>query len=446
MRRFQMDKKYLNELINTKFVIQSLKEINSFKVGFFTLLAIVLIFSIVFSYKYTDFVLEKLTIIYEIITNEDLDSLIDNYDYDYLPDHYEANIAEYARLFNFEPPPSITSADHNHSSSIFDLPVLNTKEDLQIWENTCNMERWKENRIASKDINTDIEPVLQSSEVKEGYILNNYTMKAFFDIDNIVLYELLPNNNKKSYDSVLVIPGSGHEGARDILGIPSKYSYSYYHDEIGKRIVEEGIAVYVIELRGTGTREVDMRTICDELDKICSYIALSNRLSIIGIDLGLLTETEISQTITWIKSLPYIDKIGVVGLSRGAGYTASQALLNPEMVDAVVLASGIVHIENAPLNLEYDGTAPTVDSSSCFEITRIGTIAPTPMYLSHGRAESTSFRWEAQNGYTGNYLAQVYAIHNASDNFTYVVHDGKHEYHIPTVIDFLKTHLDSNTT
>ena len=63
------------------------------------------------------------------------------------------------------------------------------------------------------------------------------------------------------------------------------------------------------------------------------------------------------------------------------------------------------------------------------------------MYVSFGKQETTAFRWEVESGYTGSFLADVYLLHNASENFYYIVHNGTHEYHTDSVLDFLSTHL-----
>jgi dienelactone hydrolase len=326
------------------------------------------------------------------------------------------------------------------------MPNLNTIDELESWESTCNIEAYAESKMSIKNIE-HIPPqpaILQSSTIHDDYILNNYTMKFLFDQEQIVFYELLPNDDRDTYNAAFVLPGTGHQGARDILGIPSEYSQRYYHDEIGKRIVEEGLAVYVIELRGVGTRQVNVDKLCPELNDRCSSNILENRLSAIGISLSYLQEAEITQLLTWIESREYIDKIGTVGLSKGAGLAVTQAILHPDLIDAVVMASGVTHLEDSPLNRSHGGSGISEISGICYILTNVGTIAPIPAYMSYGLQESEAFRYEAEVGDVKKYMSQVYDIHDASEDFTYVVHDGKHQYDIPTVLEFLKKHLNTS--
>ena len=95
---------------------------------------------------------------------------------------------------------------------------------------------------------------LVESKATAGYTLNKFTMPAFFDPETIIFYELLPNTDLSIYNAILVIPGTGHQGALDVLGEPGPWEDDYYHNGVAKSLVGEGYAVYVVELRGYGER------------------------------------------------------------------------------------------------------------------------------------------------------------------------------------------------
>jgi hypothetical protein len=418
----------------------------SYKIGFWIVLILSISAITAFSYKYSYFVNEKLLIVQNIIMNDGSNE--DGIGYNYLPSYYQENLQTYRYIHNTTNQPfSIITPTHLYNDTLqsFEMPSLNTMAELRKWESTCNIDEFKKSKVTIKNIE-HIPPqpaILQSSTIHDDYIMNNYTMKFLFDQEQIVFYELLPNDDQDTYNAAFVLPGSGHQGARDILGIPSEYSYDYYHDEIGKRIVEEGIAVYVIELRGTGTRQINADKVCPELDDTCSTSVLENRLSGIGISLTHLQEAEITQLLAWIESREYVDNIATVGLSKGSVLASHQALLHPDVIDAVVMASGPSPTENAPLNKQSGKACIIEEEYTCLGLTYIGNIAPMPAYVSFGTQETELFRYEAEMNNVEKYMSQVYDIHNASEDFTYVIHDGRHQYDIPTVLEFLKKHLNT---
>ena len=282
---------------------------------------------------------------------------------------------------------------------------------------------------------------LVESKTTAGYTLNKFAMPAFFDSEVITFYELLPSTGGPVYNAVLVIPGSGHQGALDVLGEPGPWQGYYYQDGIAKLLVEEGYAVYAVELRGYGERAIDVGMACNTKGNpmTCSSFAVENKLLTFGIEMSDLRTDEITQVLAYAKSRPYIDTIAVAGLSLGAGLAANQAIVNGNVVDAAVMASGIGTALYSPLNME---AGPTYYQSSCCDILdHIATIAPMPIYVSYGKQESTSLRWHAESGFVDEFLTGVYALHGEPDNFYYFVHDGEHEYHTPSVLDFLDMHI-----
>ena len=58
-----------------------------------------------------------------------------------------------------------------------------------------------------------------------------------------------------------------------------------------------------------------------------------------------------------------------------------------------------------------------------------------------GQSEVGVMKYEADTGITGDFLKRVYDLHGVGDRFTHIVHDGGHEYHVPSVMKFLRTHL-----
>ena len=105
-------------------------------------------------------------------------------------------------------------------------------------------------------------PVEEISEDEyDEYSLNKYSTSAQ-DGDKIIFYELKPKDNAKTtscedticYSTVLVIPGSGNQGALDAINQPSQFSSYYYHKGIAEELVRSGYVVFVIENRGWGER------------------------------------------------------------------------------------------------------------------------------------------------------------------------------------------------
>ena len=282
---------------------------------------------------------------------------------------------------------------------------------------------------------------LVESKATAGYTLNKFIMPAFFDPETIIFYELLPDTGAETYNAVLLIPGSGHQGALDVLGEPGPWAGYYYHDGIAKRLVDEGYAVYVVELRGYGERAIDVGMACNTKGNptTCSSVAVENKLLTFGIEMNDLRIDEITQILAHAESKPYIDRIAVAGLSLGAGLATSQAIINGDVVDAAVMASGIGTVLYSPLNMEAG--ASYYQASCCDTLDQTATIASMPMYVSYGKQESAGFRWNAESGFTNEFLGGVYELHGKPDNFYYFVHDGGHEYHVPSVLDFLDRHV-----
>ena len=282
------------------------------------------------------------------------------------------------------------------------------------------------------------------SEERDGYVLSKFTMHTFYP-DDIIFYKLIPSitsDQQSARGAVLVIPGSGNQGARDVLGEPSHVSSYYYQEEIARHLVMEGYIVYTIELHGYGERELDAGSACKNRTEyerlVCSATQLENRLAMYGVSLFDIQADEITQVLAHMVYDEQAEEIAVVGLSLGAWHAASQAIINSDVVDAVVAASGVVSHVNSPISHQATGRGQFL---CCDTNDGAATIAPKPMYVSFGKNEIGSFGWEANTNHTGNFLRDVYRLHDAEENLYYYVHDGEHEYHVDTVIDFLGIHI-----
>ena len=339
--------------------------------------------------------------------------------YEWLPDHYTANLM----------PPPYSYAEN-----------VETLEDFYNWKYaTGGVLAIYGDRPTVHNMTYDGAEVVETHD-RDKYTLSKITMPSFFDSEIVIFYELLPNTDAP-YNAVLVIPGSGHSGALDVLGEPGPWQEYYYHDGIAKTLVEAEYAVYVIELRGYGERAIDVGMACNNKvhPATCSAFAVRNKMSAFGISMRDIMTDEITQVLAYVESRPYTRDVSVAGLSLGADLAANQAIINDDVVDVVVMASGVGSVLHSPLNMETGGRPEMI--SCCDTVDRLATIPPMPAYVSYGLQEATVFRWEAESGYTGNFLAEVYQLHNASDNFHYVAHNGPHKYHAESVLAFLDMHL-----
>ena len=319
---------------------------------------------------------------------------------------------------------------------------VRTLDDFYAWKDGPVLEQYR-TRPTIHQVPHDYDAVY--SEQRDGYTLSRFTMPTFYP-DDIIFYKLEPAYETDAGHkdaAVLVIPGSGNQGVRDVLGEPSDISKYYYQDEMAKRLVLEGYDVYTLELHGYGEREIDMGGACGNESNYhrltgCSASLLNNRLKSYGNSLTDIQTDEVTQVLAHMVYDQGVDRIAVVGLSLGAGHAASQAIINPDAVDAVVMASGLGSLADAPVTAQSEGRGQLV---CCDTSDPIATIAPKPMYVSFGTGEIGIFKWEADTNTTGNFLGQVYSLHGAEGNFYYKVHDGIHGYHVESVIDFLSRHM-----
>lgn len=267
-----------------------------------------------------------------------------------------------------------------------------------------------------------------SSTRHDGYELNKLLIDG-----PLIVYEAVPN--RPNGKAVVIIPGIGHQGARDVMGVPSEYSGAYYHGELGARLAREGYAVYAPELTGWGERRVDVGSACADVGTnptTCSFNVFSTSLAMYGISTGAIHLNESAKTVS--HALSRHDRVAVAGLSNGCGAAAKYALANPGEVDAVVLASCVGRTHEWPMSGSMSGSgqnlrAEPVDSARA--------LAPIPLYVSYGSQELGLYRYEALHGDVRRMVAEAYEMAGAPEQFDYVVHGGGHTFDFDTVASFL---------
>jgi len=352
----------------------------------------------------------------------------------------------YTRLINSEKslpldPPKIPDFYKNGAMTLSFEKNVFTRNDF---------DQWKE-KVISKFI--DVYEIPPPEDIKIGhvekihtqdsgnYVVNKYTMRAV-DNDVIIFYELLPNTISKSLPAVFVIPGSGNQGALDVINEPSNVSKYYYHKGIGKELVKTDYAVYVIENRGWGERTIDAGFQCDKSDVFCSGNVLNRQLENLGKNLYSLQVSDSIQVVRFIQTREYVDakNVSVVGLSLGGAITQAVSALVPDIKNTVI-ASGLVSI------YQTTGSGPTPGMLQYFDFPDlISTIAPRNLYLSWGENERSMFGYEANTMYSANLIKKAYTLFDATDNFAVIINgerfnDG-HTFDVPSIIKFLKDHTD----
>lgn len=359
-------------------------------------------------------------ILYKVLGNVDGPGM-GGMDYVWLPDKYTAHV---------EPPP------HSYAKNV------ETLADFHVWRDMPGgVLAMYEDRPTTHDVPYDgVETV--ATYDRDWYTLRTFVMPSVFGDETITFYELLPDTGTDiaQYNAVFVIPGSGHSGALDVLGEPGPWQHAYYQDGIAQMLAKAGYATYVIELFGYGERAIDTGGACNQIGKnpTCSRDMIKHKMAVYGISIDDIMTDEITQVLAYVESRPYTQDIAVAGLSLGASMARNQAIVNGGIVDAVVMASGVTSILYSPIGIN----PPDPEIVACCDTTDIvATIAPMPMYVSAGAQESVILRWEAEYGYSGDMLSDVYLLHGMPENFHYVVHGGRHEYHTESVIEFLDTHL-----
>ena len=119
----------------------------------------------------------------------------DTKNYATLPDHYYDDVELVPHSFNKN---------------------VKTLDDFEKWKNGPVLDD-KRNRPTVLDVSYDAS--LIETIDREQYVIEKFTMDAS-DLEQILFYKITPNDNNVIHNAVLVIPGSGHQGALDVLGEP----------------------------------------------------------------------------------------------------------------------------------------------------------------------------------------------------------------------------------
>lgn len=256
-----------------------------------------------------------------------------------------------------------------------------------------------------------------------------------FLLGEIIVYHAPPPPNKANGKAVLVIPGSGNGAAREIMGI--KTQDIPYHGKIGLKLAAAGYDAYTLELDGWGQRQKYVGGICPTylVPHDCEYFSFKSTLAKYGINLDSIHDREVATALSYMASK--YDWIAVSGLSGGAKKALSAALTNPDVVDAAIVASGVTMVHEWPMSItmgdiEKEYTVENVD--------RLRALAPMPLYVSYGIQEKDSFGYAAKSEDIQGAVQSTYEMHDATEAFSYVVHDGMHEYDIDSVIAFLDSY------
>ena len=318
------------------------------------------------------------------------------------------------------------------------------KDDFLPWKNEL-LEKFQEHqKIPSFD---DIElsnVLLVKKERLNDYHISKFTTYAQ-DNDEIIFYELIPENKNKMkncgdkycFPTVLIIPGSGNQGAKDVINEESEFSPYYYHRGIGEELVKLGYVVFVIENRGWGERADNVEMNCEKPDVYCTGNKLHKHLLNLGYNQFSLQVIDTIQILKHIQSLEFVDneKISIAGLSLGGPVAISVSSLSPN-VHSTIAASGIVsqHMAGGGLN---PGALKFYDMPDL-----VATLAPKPLYLSWGINEKSEFGHEAEKLYSVNLVKKAYQLFDKEDNLEVNIHDDEfnqgHIFEINSLIKFLQ--------
>ena len=287
-----------------------------------------------------------------------------------------------------------------------------------------------------------VEKILE--EKHDEYLLNKYSTSAQ-DNDKIIFYELKPKKDTKitscedklCYPAVLVIPGSGNQGALDTINQSSQFSPYYYHKGIAEKLAKSGYVVFVIENRGWGERGLNVEMNCEQPDVYCSGNKLHRHLFNLGYNQHSLQIIDTMQLLKHIHNLDYVDneKIAIAGLSLGGPVSIAVSNLAPN-VSGTVAASGVIS------QYKTAGSGITPGMLKYFDQPDLAaSLSPKPLYLSWGLNEKAEFGYEANNQYSAKIINNSYKLLDAEEKLVVVIHDEEfnygHTFELTSIIDFL---------
>jgi len=122
----------------------------------------------------------------------------------------------------------------------------------------------------------------------------------------------------------------------------------------------------------------------------------------------------------------------------GGGLSLSVAVLNPD-IKSTVVANTIITV-----NKTWPSAVRDAEILEYFDSPDLAaTMSPRLMYLSWGLKDAKSLGFEAKTQTAANHIKKAYQLFNAEDNLSIVIHNYKHEYDVPSVIEFLNNTLKS---
>ena len=309
-----------------------------------------------------------------------------------------------------------------------DLLPLSYKRNVRTADDFEEWRRGYANSALSAELHLPASVVVTDSAERDGHTLNRLLVDG-----SLVVYEALPD--QPNGRAVVVVPGAGHQGARDIMGVPSEYSLGYYHDDVGVRLAQTGYAAYAPELLGWGERQVDVGSACAGPGRdayTCSFHVFSNSLAMYGISTGAIHANESAKAFAY--ALSKHDRVALAGLSNGCGAATRVAHANPDETGAVVLASCIGRTHEWPMGPSMSGSGQNLYAEP---VDAVRALAPLPLYVSYGELELGLYAYAVESGDIERMVAEAYGLSGALGQFTYVVHGGGHAFDVDSVIRFL---------
>jgi len=347
----------------------------------------------------------------------------------------------------------ITKTNKTEDYKKFEIPALYKKDSLQLSfdkhvKQKEDFDKWKQT-VISKFQEIHKIPTLSSirlfptekifTKKRENYVVTKYSTKAQ-DGDLIFFYELLPHKIKENNPTLFIVPGSGNQGARDVIDMPSKFSKYYYQQGIGDKIANEGYIVYVIENRGWGERTIDAGTLCKESDVFGSGEILERQLKNLGYDLINLQIIDTLQIFKSIQSISHVnlDNMFILGITHGGKIALRSSLFLPELKGAMIASS--------LFSTEYFGTKGNGYTHGLLKYfdnpDLAATISPKPLYLSWGLNENFPHGSEARTSYSANLIRKAYSIFDLEKNLTTITHNqtinSGHTVDESSILNFLR--------
>ena len=347
----------------------------------------------------------------------------------------------------------ITKTNKTEDYKKFEIPALYKKDSLQLSfdkhvKQKEDFDKWKQT-VISKFQEIHKIPTLSSirlfptekifTKKRENYVVTKYSTKAQ-DGDLIFFYELLPHKIKENNPTLFIVPGSGNQGARDVIDMPSEFSKYYYQQGIGDKIANEGYIVYVIENRGWGERTIDAGTLCKESDVFDSGEILERQLKNLGYDLINLQIIDTLQIFKSIQPISHVnlDNMFILGITHGGKIALRSSLFLPELKGAMI-ASSLFSTEH----FGTKGNGYTHGLLKYFDNPDLAaTISPKPLYLSWGLNENFPHGSEARTSYSANLIRKAYSIFDLEKNLTTITHNqtinSGHTVDESSILNFLR--------